>query len=472
MRHCQPVVLLPPEPEAVNLATAQKPDAVPSLLAIWLQQLVDSKADTGIAWLDEARRNALDELFKSGRLPGRKDERWKYFSLQALESVQLDLGIGSAKSFRTGASLLQDTGAALLSVQVGNDWQLPDGLQDSLPSGLRLLKLQEAVVEPGLEQRLKKLVSAIDLQGPSRIFEALNTANLDSALVIHVAQNVDAGRLHLAWQQAAESRFDNFRVFVLLEENARLQLLESHTPIAGENDEAVTLFNQLCQVQLSSGAQLDHLLVQAASASQHLLQFVQVDQAKDSQYRYSGFELGGGLVRNDLQCNLNGAGASADLAAAFIGKGESCVDHHLLADHRAQHCRSDQNFRGVLGGRSKGVFNGKALICPGADGSSVRQSNANLLLSDLAEMNTKPELEIYADEVEASHGATVGQLDEQALFYLQTRGLAEEAARRMLTGAFCRAIGARLADRQLVEQIESLMDAAMPDMETDSEIEA
>lgn len=456
----------------MDLATAQKPDAAPSLLAVWLQQLADSKAETGIAWLDEARRNALDELFKSGRLPGRKDERWKYFSLQALEAAQPGLGVDTAKCFKPAAQVLQDTGALLLPIQVGNDWQIPEDLQDSLPAGLRLLTLEQAIAEPELEKQLKSLVCAIDVQGPSRIFEALNTASLDSALIIHVAQNVDAGRLHLAWQQAAESRFDNFRVFVLLDENARLQILESHSPCKDDGESPATLVNQVCQVQLSRGAQLDHLRVQVASASQHLLQFVQVDQAEDSQYRYTGFELGGSLVRNDLQCKLNGTGASADLAAAFIGKGESCIDHHLLADHRAPHCRSDQNFRGVLGGRSKGVFNGKALIRPGADGSSVRQSNANLLLSDLAEMNTKPELEIYADEVEASHGATVGQLDEQALFYLQTRGLAEEAARRMLTGAFCRAIGARLSDRQLVEQIEALMDAAMPDMETDSEIAA
>lgn len=453
----------------MSLATAQKTETSPSLLALWLQQLAAAKSGTGIGWLDDARRNALDELFKSGRLPGRKDERWKYFSLQALETTQPGLSTGPAGKIQPGSPLLQDTDAALLPIQVGEDWQIPADILEALPAGLRLLTLEQAVAEPNLEKLLKELVSAIDVQGPSRVFEALNTATLDSALIIHVEKGADAGRLHLAWQQAAQSHFRNFRVFVLLEENARLQLLESHSTVSGGHEWSGSLFNQLCQVRLSEGAQLDHLRVQVGSAGQHLLQFVRVDQAADSQYRYSGFELGGGLVRNDLQCNLKGAGANADLAAAFIGNGESCIDHHLLADHQAPGCRSDQNFRGVLGGRSKGVFNGKALIRPGADGSSVRQSNANLLLSDLAEMNTKPELEIYADEVEASHGATVGQLDEQAMFYLQTRGLAEDAARRMLTGAFCRSIGARLSDRQLVEQIESLMDAAMPDMESDSE---
>jgi Fe-S cluster assembly protein SufD len=116
----------------------------------------------------------------------------------------------------------------------------------------------------------------------------------------------------------------------------------------------------------------------------------------------------------------------------------------------------------VLGGRSRGVFNGRALIKPGADGSSVRQSNANLLLSDLAEMNTKPELEIYADEVEASHGATVGQLDEIAVFYLRSRGLSEDAARRILTGAFCRAVSDRIKPVELSQKIAELIDQAMP----------
>jgi len=116
----------------------------------------------------------------------------------------------------------------------------------------------------------------------------------------------------------------------------------------------------------------------------------------------------------------------------------------------------------VLGGRSRGVFNGKALIRPGADESSVRQSNANLLLSPLAQIDTKPELEIYADEVEASHGATVGQLDEAAIFYLRTRGLSELAARRMLVGAFCKAVTDKLENQALAGRVSDMIDEAMP----------
>jgi Fe-S cluster assembly protein SufD len=138
------------------------------------------------------------------------------------------------------------------------------------------------------------------------------------------------------------------------------------------------------------------------------------------------------------------------------------VDNHISVDHASPACSSEQFFRGVLGGRSRGVFNGKALIRPGADESSVRQSNANLLLSPLAQIDTKPELEIYADEVEASHGATVGQLDEAAIFYMRTRGLSETEARRLLVGAFCRAVTDKLENQVLAGRISALIDQAMP----------
>ncbi|MDH3941208.1 MAG: SufD family Fe-S cluster assembly protein, partial [Xanthomonadales bacterium] len=169
-----------------------------------------------------------------------------------------------------------------------------------------------------------------------------------------------------------------------------------------------------------------------------------------------------GLVRHEFSSRLAGPGASAGFDGAFVLDRKRHVDNHISVDHASAGCSSSQFFRGVLGGKSRGVFNGKALIRPGADGSSVRQSNANLLLSGLAEVDTKPELEIYADEVEASHGATVGQLDEEAVFYLRSRGLSDPMARRLLTAAFCHAVTDRLANRELAEQLSALVDSAMP----------
>ena len=190
--------------------------------------------------------------------------------------------------------------------------------------------------------------------------------------------------------------------------------------------------------------------------------FSEVQQAQRSSYVYSGFDIGGGLVRHSVKCRLAGPDACATVNGAFVLDDERHVDYQICIDHLAPRCSSEQFFRGVLGGHSRGVFNGKAVIRPGADGSRVRQSNANLLLSEYAEIDTKPELEIYADEVEASHGATVGSLDEQAVFYLRSRGIPESAARRMLTSAFCRQVAARLPDGDMAEEISALLDDSMP----------
>jgi Fe-S cluster assembly protein SufD len=138
------------------------------------------------------------------------------------------------------------------------------------------------------------------------------------------------------------------------------------------------------------------------------------------------------------------------------------VDNHARVDHVAPGCTSEQFFRGVAGGSSRAVFNTAVKVHEGADGTEARQSNANILLSPLAEVDTKPELEIYADEVVASHGATVGQLDEQAVFYLRTRGLSDHDARQMLTTAFCRSVSDRLEDSALADWISERMMAVMP----------
>jgi Fe-S cluster assembly protein SufD len=250
----------------------------------------------------------------------------------------------------------------------------------------------------------------------------------------------------------------NFRLIVLLESGAKLDLVEqfeSAAPVAGA-------INIVTQVKLAEGARLGHVRVQNESDDAVLLTSTTVEQQARSKYQYSGFDLGGGLVRHGLHAKLAGDEAETVFDGAFVLDRKRHVDNHVSVDHAAPGGNSSQFFRGVLGGSSRGVFNGRALIRPGADGSSVRQSNANLLLSALAEMDTKPELEIYADEIEASHGATVGQLDEAAVFYLRSRGLNEDQARRILTTAFCHAVTDRLEDRDLAERISGMIDRAMP----------
>jgi len=424
----------------------------------------------GPDWLKTLRKTAVSEFLSNG-LPGNKDEAWKYTSLRPLENLHPELGtiaLGEA----TGGQ------APPLSVAGGFGFRVFGGrlhwLQQEMPQGVSMLALSDLLSQDSPQQLrlLRPLLEAVRLKGRGHAFEALNTVLLRDGVLIRVSAGVDAGLCQLQWSLggSASPRLDNFRIIIILEDGARLRLLEQfQCPAALQAGPATVkplssghALNQVLQLQLAAGSELQHVRLQNEAPESVLFTFTEVSQAERSSYQYCGFDIGGGLVRHGINCRLTGPGARAEINGAFVLDHQRHVDHHICIDHLAPACSSEQFFRGVLGGHSRGVFNGKAVIRAGADGSRVRQSNANLLLSDQAEIDTKPELEIYADEVEASHGATVGQLDEQAVFYLRSRGLAETAARRMLTSAFCRMVTARLPDADMAEQIAALLEAAMP----------
>jgi Fe-S cluster assembly protein SufD len=425
-----------------------------SLAERWAAVLDSPRNGEAPGWLNAVRQTAAGQ-FRAGGLPNRKVEAWKYTPLRALEAfVPAPAAPAVEPSASGGLPTPLCDRATIIDIHDGE----PGSPSAALPDGVTVMSLAEGIAR--FEERLRSLFEAVDLNGASRAFVALNTALAQQGLVVHVAEGRDAGRLLLRWvsSPSTDALLRNVRIFLLLDRGARLDLVEQ---FQGTGTSCNGL-NVLCQAELDSGAILGHTRVQAESDRAVLLTSMNVEQAADSGYVYRGFDLGAGLARHELTVNLLGPGATADIAGAFVLDGKRHVDNHISVEHRAAGCSSEQFFRGVLGGRSRGVFNGRALIRPGADGSSVRQSNANLLLSPLAEMDTKPELEIYADEVEASHGATVGQLDETAVFYLRSRGLSEAAARRMLTTAFCHAVTDRVAGRGLAERIAELMDAAMP----------
>jgi Fe-S cluster assembly protein SufD len=421
----------------------------------WSEEFRALPAGPGPAWLDKLKEQSAAQFAVEG-LPTRKTEAWKYTPLRMLEQLApqfLETGSHQPPGGRFPEPLCP---AEAGTVDISNG-MLCAPLPETAP-GLSLLTLKEGIAELGM--MLQQVLESTDTGSPGNTFTALNTAFLDQGLVVRVDENVKAGSLLIRWSLSGsdKAKMGNFRLVVLLEPGAELELIEQFESV-GQTSAAL---NIVTQVNLAEGAGLRHVRVQNESDGAVLLTSTSVEQAARSKYRYSGFDLGGGLVRHALNARLAGAGAETGFDGAFVLDRKRHVDNHVSVDHAAPGCSSNQFFRGVLGGSSRGVFNGRALIRPGADGSSVRQSNANLLLSALAEMDTKPELEIYADEVEASHGATVGQLDESAIFYLRSRGLSEDQARRILTMAFCHAVTDRLVDRSLADRISVMIDAAMP----------
>lgn len=436
-----------------------------SLAEQWTSQ-VANRLDQGVAgsgWVNDLRRSGAEAFGKYG-LPHRKVEDWKYTSLKLLE----------ARSHRidaTGWEMPASVAGHFPEPLVEGDCTVVRVLNGrpeagfSAEGGARITPLAQALADDSLAAWAGEMLNSLEIAGPARAFSALNTSMLGDGLIIDVPAGSDGGVVLLQWafDPAPPAMLFNPRILIRLGDGASLDLVEqfdSATPHAHG-------LNLVMQARVGDGARLDHLRLQQESDEAALILRVECEVQDQGRYRTSVFDWGGGLVRHDTHVVVLGSGAEAEVNGAFVLGDNRHLDHHVFVDHAAEQGRSSQFFRGVLGGRSRGVFNGKARIRQGADGSSVRQSNANLLLSPLAEMDTKPELEIYADEVEASHGATVGQLDEDAVFYLRSRGLGADEARAMLTSAFCKAVLDRTTNlpasltKEIAERMESALEGVV-----------
>ena len=432
-----------------------------SELSAQLASALPDNAGVRPGWLKLIRETGAEQ-FRIHGLPTRKDEAWKYTGLGALDQAGVQLATGSALPFSDKATASPLVESAL---QLNfHDGQLVAQIGE-LPAGLSVLPLADALNDEvnGLQALLESLPDKQPKRTSGHGFSALNSATLDSGVVIHVAAGTDAGRLALIWStsQGEKSLLFNSRICLILEEGAKLELLEQ---FESPNDNANTS-NIILQAEMSEASVLRHIRFQQETEKSVLITRTEISQQADSEYAYFGFDLGGGLVRHDLHSTLLGSGAKSAINGAYLLDGSRHVDNHARVDHFATGGSSDQYFRGVVGGSARAVFNTAVCVHPGADETEARQSNANILLSARAEIDTKPELEIYADEVIASHGATVGQLDEQAVFYLRSRGLNEQEARQLLTTAFCKSVSDKLTDPVLAEVISQRMMDVMPQAE-------
>ncbi|MDX2416490.1 MAG: Fe-S cluster assembly protein SufD [Xanthomonadales bacterium] len=412
-------------------------------------------------WLKKIRETGAEQ-FRTHGLPTRKSEAWKYTGLVSLDQTGLTLasGIELPVSGSAQPSPLVDSAIQLNLL----DGRLVAQIGD-VPAGLTILPLADALENgvKGLQVLLESLSDDHSKGAPGHGFSALNSATLDPGVVVHVARGTDAGSMSLLWSNSPDgkSHLFNSRICVILEEGARLELLEQFES-TGDNSNTS---NIIMQAELGKEARLRHIRFQQETEKTALITRTEISQRADSEYAYFGFDLGGGLVRHDLHTSLLGSGAKSAINGAYLLDGNRHVDNHTRVDHIAPGGYSDQYFRGVAGGSGRAVFNTAVCVHPGADETEARQSNANILLSARAEIDTKPELEIYADEVVASHGATVGQLDELAVFYMRSRGLTEQEARQLLTTAFCQSVSDKLDDPVLGGVISQRMMDVMPQAE-------
>jgi Fe-S cluster assembly protein SufD len=304
---------------------------------------------------------------------------------------------------------------------------------DDMPRGVTVQPLSAALREQ--PEPLRFLLGAYVNEGDDG-FTLLNRALAADGLVVRVAEGTRVSQpLHIVHVAAsADSAVAwHLRDLIELGEGASLSVIEHHVG----DDASGHLANIARNVMLRARAQLDWTIVQRASQDTTLLRRTDCVLHEDAELDFHALELGGKLARHELRVDLAGDQARFASRGAFVLDGRQHADTEVLVTHRGRDTASDSLWRGVAGDRARGVVHGRILVQPGADGSDGSFYNKNLLLSPMAEIDTRPALEIYADEVKANHGATVGQLDDNVLFYLRSRGIPLEVARRMLVRAFC-----------------------------------
>jgi Fe-S cluster assembly protein SufD len=388
--------------------------------------LPDKALATAVQGLPEnalaANRQAALARFLERGFPTTRLEDWKYTDLAAVADISqrwLENGAPLPSAESVGARVAEIRAAIDIDWIVISNGVITDGLDNGAIEGLSIATFSELDLAPGYDHPLADLNAAL-LPDGLHIRVHANTAH-ERPLGLLIADGSDSQ------PGVAQSR-----IFIELEEGSRAQFVEYHASI-GEADHYA---NSVVELSLARGAGADYVRVQGRDSRHTQTHRTAITLRDSSTVRYSGFDLGGRLIRNDLDIDIAGREATALVGGLYIAGDGQHVDNHVRIDHRVGPARSEQEYRGILGGRCRCVWNGKTIVQPGADGTDAEQSNHNLLLSERSEIDAKPELEIYADEVKCSHGTTVGQLDDTALFYLRSRGLDKQDAMRALTRAF------------------------------------
>ena len=392
-------------------------------------------------------------------IPDTRAEAWKYTNLRALSrrafSAPGPVALPDPEAV-TVAAIDGLTGPRLVFV---NGRYVPELSDPQAQRGLELQPLAELCAD-GDAPVPELLGEAADLE--RHPFAALNQGLLEHGMVLRTEAGATPEQpVYLLFLSVpgAEAQACHPRILVETSARSSLTVLE-HYVAAGSNQ---NLTNAVTQIAVGPGSRVQHYRIQDECSAGFHIGGLFARIGRDARLESHNIHFGGALARVDLEVALAETGAEVDLNGLYCLGGRQHVDNHTRVDHLAAHTRSSEDYRGVLDGRARGVFNGKAIVHEDAQKIEAHQSNSNLLLSEQAEVDTKPELEIYADDVKCSHGATVGQLDTTALFYLRSRGIDESAARSLLTFAFAEEVVERIGLKPVRQRLETAVAGALPD---------
>ena len=419
-------------------------------------EALKDRRPAGPAFLESARARAI-ERFASLGFPTTEDEEYRFTNVGPIASTPFERAPDQVVV--AGADLtehLYGSATAAELVFVNGRFQLALSSVAAVPDGLTVGRLADMVSAPEVQATLGSLASA------DSAFTALNTAFFEDAAVVKVADRaVIEAPINLVFVSTGGGSTPAVsypRILILAGQASQCTIVESHVGVG----EGAYFSCAVTEARVGANAIVDHYRVQLERSHGYHYCRLQVHAERQSAFLSDAFSLGGAIIRNDLGAVLAGEGVDVTLNGLYVADGETLVDNHTTIDHAMPHCGSHEIYKGILGGRARGVFNGKIIVRKDAQKTDAKQTNKAMLLSGQAQINTKPQLEILADDVKCTHGATVGQLDADALFYLQARGITRADARALLIRSFAGDIVSRVKFQPLRDRLERRLLAAIP----------
>ncbi|MEE8142619.1 MAG: Fe-S cluster assembly protein SufD [Planctomycetota bacterium] len=411
----------------------------------------DSAQKGAAARLFPVRQAAISRFAEIG-FPPRKDEEWKYTDVAPIAAIPF-VQFPEVTSGSVGELLAQHRVPGLegpLLVFLDGVFQPEVSKIRTLPQGVRIGNLAVA-----LEEYPEEVEPLVRVPEEAQAFSALNTAFFRHGAFIQLPPSAvltDPVQLvFLSSGQTGEAAA-YYRNLIVAGANSQATFVE----VYGGAGETPYLTNVVTDVRVGANANIDHYKLQQEALQAFHISLLEVHMEASSRYRNHFSSLGGGLVRNEIVSTLDAEGCDCTLNGLFHADGDRHVDNHTTLNHAKPHCNSWEVYRGILNDRAHGIFSGKIVVYKDAQKTDAKQSNSNLLLSPNADATTRPRLEIYADDVRCTHGATVGQLDKDALFYLRSRGIPLQEARNLLTRGFASEVINEISVEPLREHVEQL----------------
>jgi Fe-S cluster assembly protein SufD len=415
----------------------------------------DKKAEgRNLPWLRKLREDAFARFCSTG-FPTTHDEDWRFTNVAEIARTSFTLATGDAEVTEKDLKPWRMKSAATQLVFI--DGQFASGLSrvGKLPKGVAISSLKEAIAQGGktLESHLGRY---LNLERDP--FCALNTAFLNDGAFVHVGRGISLeAPVSLLFVSTASSspRMFHPRNLIIVEQEAEATVIEEYVSLGKNAD----LCNSATELVAGESANVSHYMIEREHHDAFNVSTLRMQQGRSANVASHSLLLGGGLVRNNVHPVLAGEGGECLINGLFVGTGRQHLDNYMHVEHASPHCSSRQFYNGILDGHAHGVFHGRIVVHKDAQKTDAKQTNRNLLLSDDAQIDTKPQLEIYADDVKCTHGATIGQIEENALFYLRSRGIEEVPARRMLLMAFASECLDRMKPGPAREHAENLIHA-------------